>query len=212
VVRWPISWPTSACGGFRSTSPTTTWRARLIRLVATEPQMEAVVSMWVDSANDALRRPFEDLLHGAADRIAGYLVTESEPLPNSAHPAPPGERTFGFANLAFLRRPAALPYDEWLDLWLNHHTQLAIDTQSTFGYVQNVVVRRLTADGPPFDAIVEELFPPDALTDLHSFFDADDDDEKLSRNMALMDESTTRFGANQSVDVVPTSRYVIMTL
>ena len=181
----------------------------VLRLVELEPQMEAVVSVWVDTVADAARRPVEDVLAGAAHRVAGYLVTESEPLPNTAHPAAPGERTHGFANVAFLRRPATLPHEEWLDLWQNHHTRVAIETQSTFGYVQNVVVRPLTPDAPPFAAVVEELFPPAALTDLHVFFDAAGDDEKLAKNMGVMNDSTTRFGANQSVDVVPTSQYVI---
>ena len=181
----------------------------VIRLVETDPQMEAVVSVWLDTAIDVRRRPLDAVLSEAASHVAGYLVTESVPMPNTAHPAQPGERTYGFANLAFLRRPPSLPYDEWLGLWQNHHTQVAIDTQSTFGYVQNAVVRPVTPDAPAVDAIVEELFPPEALTDLHTFFDAAGDDDKLARNMAAMNDSTTRFGANQSVDVVPTSRYVI---
>jgi hypothetical protein len=61
---------------------------------------------------------------------------------------------------------------------------------------------------PAFDGIVEELFPPEALTDLHAFFDAVGDDEKLQRNMTAMGESTDRFGASESIDVVPTSQYV----
>ena len=184
----------------------------LIRIVEIEPQMEAVVSVWADTLIDAARAPIDQALAAVSARLAGYLVTESEPLPNTAHPAAPGARTHGFANLAFLRRPRELPYGEWLDLWHNHHTQLAIDTQSTFGYVQNVVVRPLTRDALPFDAIVEELFPPEALTDLNVFFDAVGDDEKLARNMAAMNDSTTRFGANRSVDVVPTSQYVLRPL
>lgn len=181
----------------------------VIRLVEIDPQMEAVVGVWLDTAAASARRPIDDALAGAAARMAAYLVTESEPLSNTTHPAPPGARTHGFANIAFLRRPPSLPPEEWLDLWQNHHTRVAIDTQSTFGYVQNVVVRPLTPDAPRFDGIVEELFPPDALRDLHVFFDAAGDDEKLARNMAIMNDSTTKFGANQSVDVVPTSRYVI---
>ena len=58
--------------------------------------------------------------------------------------------------------------------------------------------------------IVEELFPSEALTDVHAFFDAPDDAE-LARRMGLMAESTARFGADRTLDLVPTSRYVLST-
>jgi hypothetical protein len=184
--------------------------ASVMRMVELDPQMEAAVSVWLDSARDATRRPCDDLLQGTAGvaRVAAYLVTESEPLPNTTHPAPLGDRTPGFANLAFLRRPAEMPVAAWIDAWHNGHTDVAVETQSTFGYVQNVVTRPLTPGAPDIDAVVEELFPTEALTSLHAFFAAADDAE-LARNMQLMTESVARFGADRSLDVVPTSQYVI---
>ena len=59
----------------------------------------------------------------------------------------------------------------------------------------------------PISAIVEELFPPEAISDLHAFFGAADDDDLRDR-MERMLASTAAFGANQNVDTVPTSRYV----
>jgi hypothetical protein len=180
----------------------------VVRLVESRPQMEALVSVWLDTAIDSARHPVEVALTAASVRIAGYLVTESVPLPNTERPAPRGTRTDGFANLAFLRRPARLSVAAWLDAWQNRHTPVAIETQSTFGYTQNVVVRPVTPSAPAIDGIVEELFPPEALTDLHAFFDAVGDDAKLAANMTAMGESTERFGASESIDVVPTSQYV----
>jgi hypothetical protein len=84
---------------------------------------------------------------------------------------------------------------------------VAIQTQSTFGYSQNAVVRTLTAGAPAISAIVEELFPTEAISDLHAFFGAADDDDLRSR-MERMLASTAAFGANENVDTVPTSRYV----
>jgi hypothetical protein len=183
--------------------------AATVRLVELDPQMEAVVSVWIETVMDSVRQPIEDVLASAASKVAGYLVTESTPLRNTTRAAALGERTDGFSNIAFLRRPARLTREAWLDAWQNGHSQLAIDTQSTFGYTQNVVVRALTDGAPAFDGIVEELFPPEALTDLHAFFDAVGDDEKLTKNMTAMGESTERFGASESIDVVPTSQYVM---
>jgi hypothetical protein len=182
--------------------------AAMVRLVELDPQMEAVVSVWIETVMDRVRRPIEDVLAGATAKVAAYLVTESAPLRNTTRVAAPGERTEGFSNLAFLRRPDRLTREAWLDAWQNGHSQLACDTQSTFGYTQNVVVRALTEGAPAFDGIVEELFPLEALTDLHAFFDAVGDDEKLTKNMTAMGESTERFGASESIDVVPTSQYV----
>jgi hypothetical protein len=182
----------------------------IMRMVELDPQMEAVVGMWVDSARDAARAPLDRVLTTAAGvgRVEAYVVTESEPRPNAAHPAPPGERTPGFANLAFLRRPADMPFAAWIDAWHNGHSDVAVETQSTFGYVQNVVTRALSPGAPAIDAIVEELFPLEALTSLHAFFAAADDDE-LARNMGRMTASVARFGADRGLDVVPTSQYVI---
>ena len=179
----------------------------LMALVHTDPQMEAVLGVWVDSAAAGPRSPF-DAAVAAAGRFAAYLVTESEPLPDDA-PAPPRGRTRGFANLAFLRRPAGLDASTWLSRWQDDHTPVAIETQSTFRYVQDVVVRPLTAGAPEVDGIVEECFPIEALTDLHVFFDTAGDDERLSRHLGRMNESVHRFGADQSIDVVATSEYVV---
>ena len=84
---------------------------------------------------------------------------------------------------------------------------MAIETQSTFGYTQNAVVRALTPGAPTISAIVEELFPAEAISDLHAFFGAADDDD-LRNRMERMVASTAAFGANKNVDTVPTSRYV----
>ena len=87
----------------------------------------------------------------------------------------PGQRAPGLANIALLRRPAELDEATWLQRWLGEHTAVAIATQSTFGYIQNYVVRGLTPDAPTVSAIVEELFPIEAVGSLHAFFGAADD-------------------------------------
>ena len=87
---------------------------------------------------------------------------------------------------------------------------MAIATQSTFGYTQNAVVRPLTPEAPLIAAIVEELFPEEAISDLHAFFGAADDNDLRDR-MERMVVSIAAFGANRDVDTVPTSRYVFRT-
>ena len=180
----------------------------LVAMSTFDRPIEAVVLLWVHTVAGAERVAVEEQLGAVADRLAGYLVTESVPL--AAAPWL-GERTPGFANVAILRRPADLDRDAWLEAWQGRHTSVAIEVQSTFGYVQHPVVRALTPGAPQVDAIVEELFPIDALTDLHAFFASGGDDEELGRRMAAMGESVARFGADRDLDVLATSRYVVAT-
>lgn len=139
--------------------------------------------------------------------VSAWSVTASEPLPAPA-PGPDG-RCEGMANIAFLRRPERIGREEWLRVWLEEHTRVAIDTQSTTSYTQHVVVRALTPDAPRIDGIVEEVFPAEAATDLGVFFDARGDDERMTANMRAMTASTARFLDDGTVDAVPTGRYVV---
>ena len=180
-----------------------------VRFTHLDAPVGAVVSAWVDAA-EATAPVLAAVLAGPDEvgSVAGYLVTESVPLADG-RPVPAGDRTPGFANIALLRRPADLAPDEWRERWQGHHTRVAIETQSTFGYTQNLVVRAVTPDAPAIDAIVEELFPIEALADFHAFFDTGGDDEELGRRLTAMTTSTAAFGADRELDVIPTSRYLL---
>jgi len=180
-------------------------RQSLMTLTTLDPPAAAVVSIWTQQCyGDQIAAALE-LLTAECDQLAAYLVTESSPLL-----APPqlGYRTTGLANIALLRRPAGLDQASWLKRWQHDHTPVAIETQSTFGYTQNAVVRPLTADAPELAGIVEELFPAEAITNLMAFFGAADDAD-LQQRLTRMVASTTAFGANENIDTVPTSRYVL---
>lgn len=173
------------------------------------PQMEAFISVWVNSANRASRAPFDEAVGSLGGRVASYAVSESQPMRNTRFPAAPGERTPGFIQIALFRRPPRVAREAWLDIWLESHTQVAIDTQDTFLYVQNVVGRALGFDAPRYDAIVEEGFPPAAFGDIRAFYDAAGDEARYQRNQASMRESCARFIDFDKLDVVQTSQYII---
>lgn len=180
-----------------------------VRLASDEP-ISAVVSVWLDSVAAPERAAVERALGATASRIAGYLVTESVPM--APPDQPPGARGDGFAQISLLRRPAALDHDTWLENWQGRHTAVAIETQSTFGYVQNAVVRAVTPDAPPVDAIVEELFPTAALADVYAFYGvAAGDKTEVRRRVRAMLDSVATFGGQEGIDVVPTSRYVTLS-
>ena len=184
-------------------------RNALMTLTTLDPPVAAVVSLWTDQHYGPQVATAFELLAAEADAVAGYLVTESVPLRDPQVEL--GIRTPGLANVALLRRPPELDEPTWRTRWHHDHTQVAIETQATFGYTQNAVVRALSPGAPELAAIVEELFPDDAVTDLKAFFGAADD-EDLADRIDRMVASTSRFGANQNVDTVPTSRYVLRSV
>jgi hypothetical protein len=172
-----------------------------LRITTFGAPVRAVASVWTERDPEGIC----GLLAGLAERSAGWEVEERMPLvpPHTAD----GVRSPALAQLGFLRIPADLNPGEWLHRWQGLHTSVAIETQATFGYVQNRVLRTV-AGSERVDALVEELFPMAAMTDAHAFYGSGGDDAELRRRLGAMIESVTRFGAHTNLDVVPTSRYV----
>jgi hypothetical protein len=175
-------------------------RAKL-RITTFDAPVRAVVSVWTDGEPAAIA----ELLARLAERAAGWEVEERTPL--VPPPAADGVRSPALAQMVFLRIPDDLDAGEWRRRWQGLHTSVAIETQATFGYVQNRVLRSVTGD-EEIGALVEELFPMAAMTDLHAFYGSDGDDAELQRRLGLMIDSVTSFGAHANLDCVPTSRYV----
>lgn len=182
--------------------------AQKLRITQVTEPLSGIVSVWLDTALD--RAPIEAMLARATARLAGYLVCESVPIVNTRHVARPGERTPGLTTVAFLEKPASMTYDAWLDRWQGHHTQVAIETQSTYLYVQNVVVRPLTEGAPPWTAIVEETFPAEAATDPMIFYAADSK-ERLQEHQTRMFESVQTFIDLSQLESHPLSPYILKT-
>jgi hypothetical protein len=175
----------------------------VLRLHTAEP-IRAVVSSWTDDGVRA--EDVGDVLRQVGPTLLGWRVEERVPVAPPETPA--GERADALANLAFLRRPAELSHDDWIAHWHGPHTDVAIRTQATFGYVQNVVVESLTPETPRVDGIVEELFPRAAMTDVHAFYGSGGDRAELDRRMTELMASVSAFGADRDLDLVPTDRYV----
>lgn len=176
--------------------------AAAMRIPTFERPVGAVVSVWTDGRAGDITAA----LQKAADRVEGWRVEERRRLdPPEVYD---GSRADALANVAVLRRPAELSRQEWLRRWMVEHTPIAIRTQATFGYVQNIVEDPVTPDAPEVSAFVEELFPSAALTDIHAFYGSGGDDEELSRRLTELMASVARIGADRDLDLVPTSRYL----
>lgn len=181
--------------------------AHASRIISQSPAFDAALSFWVDSAVAAPQ--FNALIADTAPRRSGFLVTESEPLRNQRFPARVGSRTHGMNQVVLLQRPPRLSRQEWLQIWQHSHTAIAIETQSSFGYRQNIVVHPVSEPLVQCDAIVEENFPADAMTDREAFYDAAGNPGLKAEREKRMIDSCLRFIDFDRIDCVPTSEYLL---
>ncbi|MFC9434443.1 hypothetical protein [Nocardia sp. NPDC057030] len=177
----------------------------MLRLTTFDEPVAAVVSVWVADRREI--GAVADILASVSKRVVGWHVEEVRPIEPPAVPV--RERAPGLANVALLRRPDTLSPADWLHRWRIEHTEVAIATQATFGYIQNLVLEPVTEAAPDVAALVEELFPIEALTDPHAFYGSAGDDAELTRRISRLMKSVNTFGADRDIDVVPTSRYLL---
>jgi len=176
--------------------------ADALRFGPGEP-ITALVSVWTDGDI----APLVDAVASATGdpNLHGYRVSERvrlDPAPTSD-----GVRSGVMAQVALLRRPDSMSPEEYLTYWMHTHTGIAIRTQNTSAYIQNIVEQALTPASPTLSAIVEEHFPMAAMSDPHEFYGSRGDDAELGRRMTELMTSVAAFGADQGLDLVPTSRY-----
>ena len=175
--------------------------AEAMRFGQFDEPVRAIVSTW-----DADPARVADTLRRVATTVHGYAVDERRRLD------PPetwdGCRADALANVAILRRPQDLARDAWIRRWMVEHTPIAIRTQATFGYVQNIVTGAVTEGAPAIDALVEELFPSAGITDMHAFYGSGGDDAELHRRLGELMASVARIGADHDLELVPSSRYL----
>ncbi len=168
-----------------------------------DPPIRAMVSFWLEDA--AERGASEQALSAHAQGIAGYLVVESRPM---AYPRPQGERAEGMKQITCIGRRKDLSFEEFSRIWFGDHCQVAIETQSSFGYVRNEIFRVLTPGAPThWHAFVEESFPMQALTDLKVFYNDVQTDAELQANLKRMMDSCERFLDPDAMEVTYVSEY-----
>lgn len=171
------------------------------------PRFDGLLSLWLPSRLD--RHPLEAALSECVDGYHGYAVCESEPM-HGALPSPDDSgRIPVLSQLCLLRKADDMGYLDWLHTWMDSHTEIAIQCQSTVSYTQNVVQAVLTQDAPLIHGVVEECFPPAAYADLGLFFGAKDDAVLLKKNITRLLESTSRFIPSDGLDRIFTTPHKI---
>lgn len=178
-----------------------------LRASSTRPAMSGLIQLWVDSASDIFRFKLDEVMESVSVRFAAWLAVESTVIPNTSHVPTPPNRTDGFSQIAFLGRPPRLTAEAWQYIWQAEHTQVAMSTQSQFEYIQNLLIRPLTHDAPPYVAMIEECYPIEALVDEAVFFNAVGDPDKLEKNRVRLWESCDRFIDRNRLDCFPTSQF-----
>jgi hypothetical protein len=179
--------------------------AASLRMENSAPAFDAMCSIWLSTELEL--DVIDGLIDGFCVQFSRYHVDEIERLENTEHRVALGARTPGFSQIAMLRCPQRLEYQDWLAYWQNTHTRIALETQSTFRYVQNIITGVAGKDIACYHAIVEECFPSQAMTDSGVFYDAIGDTEKQQSNMQKMIDSCVKFIDFDEIDVVPTSEY-----
>ena len=139
----------------------------------------------------------------ASETLAGYLVAEARP----PDPRPGSWRAVSGANLVTrIHKRPDISDEEFNLLWTIEHRKVAIETQSTFAYVRNAVVRTLVPGTPPCDGIVEESFPMEALSNPHIWYNCDSEEEYRKRLQRMMD-SVNAFLDLAELESIPMSEY-----
>lgn len=171
------------------------------------PSPNAVIFIKVKSYFSADK--LESYLEKITNKIHGFVVSESIIL-NNPEKSLLGSRSEGFSQVVFLEKPSTMSAFDWFDHWTNYHTEIAIQTQSNFIYVQNTVVRPLQKASPSFIAIIEECFPSEAMTDPEVFYNAKNNPEQFAKHSQIMMDSCEKFIDFKKIEVIPTSRYRII--
>lgn len=175
-----------------------------LRFENMRPMPAAMVSFWLNAAH--ARALYEAVLEGASGRIAGYAVAEATVLPIADRQAD-GVRTRGFSQIAVFRKLPGIAQEGFLQIWMRDQTKVGPETQDTFYYGQNIVIRALTNGAPPLDGIVEECYPTEAMTDHLVYWKANGSEEVFQAHLKRELDNVARFIDGDSTSVIITSQY-----
>ena len=108
-----------------------------------------------------------------------------------------------FTQYALISKRPDISKDSFFEHWHDHHTEIAIKTQSTFSYIQNTIIKSSSKSLGTYLAVVEESFPIQALYDPMVFYAASSK-ETLKDHLDLMMHSCQKFLNFEEIIVFPT--------
>ena len=168
----------------------------------------ATVGIWLDSLDD--RGPYEAVLDRVADKVAGYLVTESVPLAYDGRTWPDGERSPGVKQITMFDKRSDIDDAQFFARWHGSHAPLTFEVHPVCLYVRHAVARAVTDGAPPWRGIVEEgLREVEDLTDPMRYFSAGGSPDALEHNVKRVMEDVSTFLDLESVESYPTAEYIL---
>ena len=177
--------------------------------------ISALVSIWTETTVDRTR--YEQILHSAGFRLAGYLVdgfvyTEyGDNRHSGPRNWPDGQRSPGLVAVTLLERPKRIPYDKWIKRWHGNMSSVSDALQPRQRYVRNVVLKPITPGAPPYDGIVEEVWPSAKhITNPFLFYCADNV-WQLIKHLTIMLWTVTRCFNLFRIRTTIMSEYLIKT-
>ena len=171
----------------------------------------ATMGLWLDSLDD--RGQYEAVLGDAADRVAGYLVTESVPLEYEQRNWPDGERSPGVKQITMFDKRSDIDDAQFFARWHGSHTPLTFEVHPVCLYVRHAVARAVTEGAPNWRGIVEEgLREVEDLTDPMRYFSAGDSPDTLEHNVKRVIDDVSTFLDLGSVESYPTAEYILRGL
>lgn len=182
-----------------------------LKLKSAHGPFEAVVQVWLEGANDAARAPYETIIAEVTPFHHGYLVEERLLIHNLRQSAKPGERNDGYSQMAMLQIPDRLDCEDWRKRWQDRHTWVAMSIHPHLEYIQNRILRAITANAPPIAGIGEEVFPIEGLHDERPLFMGGEKSEAMFQELyQIMYEDASRFIDFDKLDMIVSSQFDLL--
>ena len=179
-----------------------------------ETPLHALVSLWLDAVD--YRKPFEEVLVAATERLDGYSVVESLYRDYGGNQWsgprnwPDGRRSPGVLTVALLQQHPEQTFDEWITRWHTRISPITEAIQPRTRYVRNAVFRGVTDGALPLAGIVEEAWPSlEHVTDPMLFYCADGDPDRMNAHVTQMIDEITAFVDLSTLRSVTMSEWIL---
>jgi hypothetical protein len=179
-----------------------------------ETPLHAAVSLWIDAVD--YRAPYEAVLAGVTEQLAGYSVVESLyrdyggnqwSVPRAW---PDGVRSPGVLTVALLQQHPGQSFEEWVTRWHTRISPITEAIQPRTRYVRNAVFRPVTDGALPLRGIVEEAWPSlQHVTDPMLFYCGDGDPERMNAHIGQMVEEINAFVDLSTLRSVTMSEWIL---
>jgi hypothetical protein len=131
-----------------------------VTLLPLKRQPLAMIS--ITGENSQYKNIVETYAQNHGCELTGYKVEESPYVTNEQY-WKTGEVSPGLVLLTVFNKKKDLTREQFMKIWFEEHSPMAITIHPFYNYIRNVVEENLFAGTHRFDSIVEEHFIPDSM-------------------------------------------------